>query len=123
MIDPSVLSQRVHDINPQVIEQSGKSSNETYPYRFWQSFSLSNWDFTVDFSVDCKIVSGGWELSSDISTSDGLVLAEFEKLSIASTLSSEEKECQISNWVKRLQEFLASNAQLIVKRLEEAKNR
>jgi hypothetical protein len=122
MFDPKVMSSLIRRLDSDVIESSGRDTNEAFPYRYWQSFRLPHWDFSVDISVDCKRVDEGFELSADIATSDGFVLAEFQTRHIAAVLSDHDKEVAIDTWVKSLYEFLQSHADIVVQKLKQHKD-
>jgi hypothetical protein len=122
MIDPYETLGVLKSVDDRVIQRSGTSSNDVYIYRYWQSFSLINWDFSVDFSVDCKRVRDGFELSSDIATSDGHLLAEFNTLYLKGSIPDVEKQDSIQKWLDELGGFLKSESRNIVRCLVEHKS-
>jgi len=121
MVDPEILAGRIRSLDSRIVERSGRSSNGVFPYRFWQSFSLTNWDFAVEFSIDCRKLDNGVELSSDISTTDGLIIATFPAINISDSLANDEKQRRVEAWLAGLGEFLAREAGTIVQCLVAAK--
>jgi hypothetical protein len=114
----TALAQEVARINGSITQRSGTSSNDAFPYRFWQSFAFSSHhDFTVDFSVDCLTTPSGIRLSADIATDDGSILAEFRDLSIDAVTAAQDRERLLEEWTHELESFVKLNAPLIVQSL------
>jgi hypothetical protein len=120
MLNVTDYSQSVRELEPGIVERTGRSSNDAFPFRFWQSFSLPEQEFSVDFSIDCFRGEAGFRLSSDISTSDGIVLAEYPEAIVRYSLPDDEKSAQIEAWLSGLQSFLRQEAKGIVAQLANA---
>jgi hypothetical protein len=119
LADPTALAERIRGLNSNVLESSEHLANEGYPYRFRQSFYLPLSHFSVELSVNCKAVPGGFELSSRIVASDSMVLAVFQTIVVDESLPVPEMQSRIDEWVRRLCAFLTAEAPMVVGLLEE----
>lgn len=117
MIDESKFAGVVSSLHPDVVERTGRTSTEAYPFKFWQSFSLTGSDFSIDFCIECFLEKGGFTLSSDITSSEGVTVADYPSCFIGDDLPDEEKRQRIEAWLEGLTAFLRREAGEIVRRL------
>lgn len=118
--DLTKLAEQIRNVNPTIVAASEQVSDESCPFLFRQSFSFPHSYFRVTVAVSCKIVSGGWELSSNIVASNSGVLAKFDSVFVSERLSSSQIQSLIDKWVCKLCTFLSSCIPLIVDSLKEA---
>jgi hypothetical protein len=114
MVDPTALTNRILELDPNVVSKSECTSDDFCPYRLRLSFSRLGCDSAVEILVICRTIAEGLELSSHFVTPGASAIAEIQPLVVQEFLSFEEKQSAIDEWARRLCDSLVSRAEMIV---------
>jgi hypothetical protein len=113
------LAEHVRRCNPEILATECRAHNEDYFYLYKLTISLPGSAIAVEASLDGRKTAIGFEFSSGVQTSNGVVLAAYPRLVLEDTVPPSKLQGKMDEWVRSLVAYYATKAGAIAERLEQ----